>query len=112
MDRHSTNPEEKSGVRIYPQSTIRRVSCHFTNPVQSLDLQILEKWCQKFDGMVGQYNRQNSKALVSWQKQQWQAINEQLSLFTILNKQENLLQPKTSTLKIKNHFLLDEDISV
>lgn len=33
--------------------------------MQSFNLQILEKWSQEFDGMVGQDNRQNPKALVS-----------------------------------------------
>lgn len=75
VDHHSTNPEENSAIRMYPQNTIQPISCHFIYPVQSFNLQILEKWCQKFDGMVGQYNWQNSKPLVSWQKQQWQAIN-------------------------------------
>lgn len=38
-------------------------------PVQSFNLQILEKWSQKFDGMVGQDNGQNSKPLVSSEKE-------------------------------------------
>lgn len=39
-------------------------------PVQSFNLQILEKWSQKLDGMVGQDNRQNSKPLVSSEKKE------------------------------------------
>lgn len=43
--------------------------CCSTYPVQSLNLQILEKWSQKFDGVVGQDDGQNSKPLVSEEKQ-------------------------------------------
>lgn len=48
--------------------------------MKGLNLKILEKGSQKFDGMVGQDNRQNSKALVSREKvkknkNEWMNIN-------------------------------------
>lgn len=36
--------------------------------MQSLHLQILEKWSQQFDGVVGQDNRQHPKTLVTGNK--------------------------------------------
>lgn len=36
--------------------------------MESLNLQILEKRSQEFDGVVGQDNGQNSKSLMSWEK--------------------------------------------
>lgn len=56
-------------VYLRLQKEVSKCICLFLPyPVQSLNLQILEKWGQKFDGMVGQDDGQNSKSLVSLER--------------------------------------------
>lgn len=55
----------------YTSSKVREKKvfvCYIIYPMQSLNLQILEKRSQKFDGVVGQDYWQNAKPLVTKEK--------------------------------------------